>query len=62
MSVCRNYNNFTMLQDYCNSGRDFFYPIRDNVNDMKDKNKVVTIESPDKIMEKGYQPCGRSKP
>ncbi|MBQ9155263.1 MAG: DNA/RNA non-specific endonuclease [Eubacterium sp.] len=40
----------------------FHYPSCDSVVDIKEKNKVVSMESRDKIMEEGYQPCGRCKP
>ena len=40
----------------------FHRPSCESVNDMKDKNKIVTEESRDEIIRKGYEPCGRCKP
>ncbi len=40
----------------------FHRPSCDSVADMKDKNKVVTEESRNEIIRKGYEPCGRCKP
>ena len=40
----------------------FHRPSCDSVNDMKDKNKIVTEENRDEIIRKGYEPCGRCKP
>ena len=40
----------------------FHRPGWDSVTDMKDKNKIVTEESRDEIIRKGYEPCGRCKP
>lgn len=40
----------------------FHSPTCDSVADMKEKNKVVSTESREKIIEEGYQPCGRCKP
>lgn len=40
----------------------FHYPSCDSVNDMKEKNKETSTESREKLIEEGYQPCGRCKP
>ena len=40
----------------------FHRPSCDSVADMKDKNKIVTEESRNEIIRKGYEPCGRCKP
>ena len=40
----------------------FHRPSCDSVTDMKDKNKMITEESRDEIIRKGYEPCGRCNP
>lgn len=45
-----------------NTHRLFHHPSCDSVVDMKEKNKIISTESREKIIEEGYQPCGRCKP
>lgn len=42
--------------------RRFHHPDCDSVADMNEKNKVISKESREKIIEEGYRPCGRCKP
>ena len=40
----------------------FHKPSCPSVSDIKDKNKISSEESREKIMEEGYEPCGQCKP
>lgn len=40
----------------------FHYPYCDSVNKIKEKNKQITTEDREIIIERGYSPCGKCKP